>query len=106
MIGNEFDKVVKEQLEYCESLMTRKGEEYSGENPDRLKVFKDAANLQGLTPKQALAGMMAKHTISVYDLIHRDAIGQPSSKERWIEKITDSMNYLILLRGLIEEEDN
>lgn len=103
MTDIEFNNITKEQLEYCESLLCKKGEEYSGDDYDRLRVFKDAAVLQGITSKQALAGMMAKHTISIYDLILRDANGIESSKERWIEKITDNINYLILLRALVEE---
>jgi hypothetical protein len=28
------------------------------------------------------------------------------TKEKWIEKITDSINYLLILRAIIEEEEN
>ena len=50
----------------------------------------------------ALAGMMSKHVVSLYDmcystLLHFD-MGQ------WDEKITDCINYLILLKALVKEE--
>ena len=35
-----------------------------------LHNFKVAASLQGIYPEQALAGMMAKHTVSIYDMCH------------------------------------
>ena len=56
--------------------------------------------IQGCTMKQALAGMMAKHTISIYDMCQ----GGEYTHAKWIEKITDNINYLILLRAMIEED--
>ena len=46
--------------------------------------------------------MMAKHTVSVYDMCN---IGDNYPLELWSEKITDSINYLILLRALVEEKE-
>ena len=48
--------------------------------------------------------MMAKHTVSVYDLIQKQEHGVGVSKEMWEEKIGDSINYLILLSALVEEK--
>jgi hypothetical protein len=56
--------------------------------------------LKGETPEQALAGMMAKHTVSIYDMCC-DGLSHPI--EMWDEKITDHINYLILLKTLVEE---
>ena len=53
---------------------------------------------------RALGGMMAKHTVSVYDLIERHERGETISPAMWDEKIGDSINYLLLLTAAIEEE--
>lgn len=83
--------------------MTGKSEEYSTEQ-DKLHNFKVAAQLQNCTPITALAGMMAKHTVSVYDLVERQENGLVVTKEMWDEKIGDHINYLLLLDALITEK--
>jgi len=84
------------------SLLGVKGDEYDTNSNDRLHAFKAAAEIQYVTPKQALAGMMAKHTISIYDML-ANADEKPPV-EKWVEKISDSINYLLLLRAIIQEE--
>lgn len=49
---------------------------------------------------------MSKHTVSVYDLIEDYEQGKAISKEMWDEKIGDSINYLLLLTALLEDENN
>lgn len=103
MTETAFAKIVDEQIQYCKNLLGLKGEEYDTSNDDRLHAFKSASVVQRETQKQALAGMMAKHTISIYDMCAQDT---KFTKERWIEKITDHINYLLILRAIIEEEEN
>lgn len=81
-------------------MLIVKGEEYDNNTNDRLHSFKVAAALEGKPPKQALAGMMAKHTISIYDMCMSN---EEFSIDRWNEKITDHINYLVLLKALVEE---
>lgn len=100
MNNADFNKVVDEQLDFCKSLLCKKGKEYDRDTKDRFHSFKVAAALQGETPIQALAGMLAKHTVSVYDLIREGS----SDLAIWDEKITDHINYLLLLKGLIMDE--
>lgn len=95
-----FNTVVENQIETCKDMLIRKSDEYSGAS-DRLHNFRVAASLKGVTQKQALAGMMAKHTVSVYDMIRDD---EEYSAEQWSEKITDHINYLLLLRAMVEDE--
>ena len=102
MNSTTFDQVVLDRLDKCAKTLSVKADEYA--TGDRLHNFKIAAAIQGCTPLTALAGMMAKHTVSVYDLIQRYEFGQPVSKEMWDEKIGDSINYLLLLTALIEED--
>lgn len=100
MTNTDFNKIVNEQLDRCKSLLCKKGEEYDRDTNDRFHSFKVAAALQGETPMQALAGMLAKHTVSVYDLIREGS----HDLLIWDEKITDHINYLLLLKGLIMDE--
>lgn len=101
MTNVEFNRIVDEQLDYCKALLSVKGGEYDAETGDRLHSFKTAAEIQKITPKQALAGMMAKHTISIYDMCKEGKY----PLEKWTEKISDSINYLILLKAMVTEDE-
>lgn len=99
MKTEQFNQVVEEQLKRCTDILIVKAREYATD--DRLHNFKVAAELENCTPRKALAGMMAKHTVSIYDMCNS---GQKYPIELWNEKITDHINYLLLLRAIIEEE--
>ena len=99
MTSERFERLLDEQLEQCRSVLCSKAAEYATE--DRLHNFKVAAAVQGNDPKQALAGMMAKHTVSAYDMC---ASGTDYPMELWQEKITDSINYRLLLNALVRDE--
>jgi hypothetical protein len=46
--------------------------------------------------------MLAKHVVSVYDMCMSDG---KFGIEKWTEKVTDSINYLLLLMAAVWEED-
>lgn len=102
MNNAEFKDVVNHQMETCYSMLDVKNEEYTMDS-DRLKYFKRAGILNYSTPKAALFGMLAKHLLSLADMCTSE---NTYHIERWSEKITDSINYLLLLRALVEEEKN
>lgn len=99
MDNKAFNLVFEDQIARCQKLLGLKAEEYSSDE-DRLANFKKAAHLEDITIEQALAGMMAKHTVSIYDMIKS---GVYYSRTQWQEKITDHINYLILLEAVIAE---
>lgn len=101
MNTKDFNKVIEDRLSLCKSVLCRKADEYATD--DRLHNFKVAAKLQNCTPEKALAGMMCKHTVSVYDLINDLEKGKCATREMWEEKIGDSLNYLLLLTATLEE---
>lgn len=101
MKTERFNEVLENTLNMCSRTLGFKADEYATE--DRLHNFKVAAEIQNCTPVTALAGMMAKHTVSVYDLIQRYERGEAIPLEMWWEKIGDSINYLLLLTALIQE---
>ena len=98
MNATTFERLFEEQVNRSRSVLVSKAKEYATE--DRLHNFKVAAALEGKTPEQALAGMMAKHTVSVYDMA---SSGLVYPIELWQEKITDHINYLFLLNAIVRE---
>lgn len=108
MRQEEFNGIVINEIEHCKNILVNKGAEYApyAMNKtvnDRLAHFKKAAAMMSLTPKAALMGMLSKHLISISDMCMDDRV---YSKEKWCEKITDSINYLLILCALVEEEAN
>lgn len=58
--------------------------------------------MQQCTQARALAGMLAKHIVSLYDMCFADRVSYDMGT--WEEKITDSLNYLFLLKAIVKEE--
>lgn len=96
---DRFNQVVTAQTARSLDVLVVKGKEYAL-GDDRLEHFKDAADEQGTTPKQALWGMLSKHLASLNGMCKNGS----SSLELWDEKITDSINYLLLLSALVAED--
>lgn len=100
-----FERIVSDQISRSEQLLVGKGQEYAegadtSQVVDRLAHFKKAAALQNTTPAQAAFGMLAKHLVSVADMV---GTGGTYPLEKWDEKISDSINYLLILRAIVEE---
>lgn len=103
MTAERFEEVFNEQMEYCRELLIQKSKEYAIKNPDRLQHFKRTAGFLKTTPEDALIGMLSKHLISVVDMC-RDPEPERYPLEQWTEKITDTINYLLLLKGIVVEK--
>ncbi len=100
MTSDSFDQRIADMLTHCQSTSCGKAKEYATDT-DRLHNFKTAAALQDVSTTQALAGMMAKHTVSVYDMCK----GGKYPIELWREKIGDHINYLLLLWAMVQENE-
>ena len=103
----DFKALVKSiDRKYNGLMFGKKHEEYTRGN-DKLHNFKRAADTKQTTPEDALLGMMNKHTVSIYDMVDDlTLLGREHSLKVWDEKIGDNINYLKLLRALIEERYN
>jgi len=101
MKNEDVEKCFEVQVDRCRKLLIAKGQLYTV-GKDRLCQFKKMADLKNETPMQALAGAMVKHTTLLYDLISGN---KGYSIEQWDETITDHLNYLFLLRALLEDTD-
>lgn len=100
MTTKKFNKIVNEEINKVKNTLIKKANEYNLEE-DRLGFFKRAAAFSQKTPEQVLFGFLLKHLQSISDMIENNNV---YSIELWEEKITDSINYLILLLGLLEDK--
>ena len=103
MNDNTFQVTIRNAFYRCTYVLNKKRIEYApGE--DRLVSFKDASELQGVSPEQCLWGMLTKHLVSLGSMCKlADSCAIPYSKEVWEEKLTDAHNYLFLLEALLKE---
>ncbi len=101
MTTEEFNLLVHTRCEKIQRVLATKAAEYA--RGDRLSNFKRAAAVVSSTPERALLGMMLKHWVSILDLINDLDTIRPIDSAIWDEKIGDSINYLILLEGLVGE---
>lgn len=99
MTPEAFDAVVEGRINSIRSVLEAKAREYG--QTDRLHNFKEAAAMQRCTPQRALLGMLTKHLVSVIDATLDDTVLYQAAF--WDEKIGDSVNYLILLEGILKE---
>lgn len=91
---------VKRELDHAYDVLNYKNAGYSTEK-DALHNFTVAAELQDCSPAQALGGFLAKHFVSVYDLINSTKVSENFAV--WDEKITDSIVYLTILHAMVRE---
>jgi hypothetical protein len=102
MTHEQFTRHLEARLAKTREVLAQKATEYSTD--DRMHNFHQAAAFQGITRHQALMGMLAKHLVSVQDLVRATAAGKLPTVERVEEKIGDSINYLILLEAMFYED--
>lgn len=101
MKEEEFGKLVKARLDKCIGTLVLKNKEYSSD-VDRLHNFKQAGRARGVSPEEALSGMLMKHLVSMWDMI--DDIEYKVPIQRTVsEKLGDIINYVLLLEALITE---
>lgn len=96
-----FDVILNRRLTIIKKVLASKAKEYA--THDRFHNFKQAANMDDETPERALKGMWKKHLVSVFDMIDNLDRGIVPTEKLIDEKIGDSINYLILLEGLLRE---
>ena len=96
-----FDAILKSRLAKTEQILASKAKEYAGAK-DLFHNFRVAGMLLGVTPEKALLGMMAKHIVSVVDMVNGSTAAKVTP-EMIDEKIGDSINYMILLEGMMKQ---
>lgn len=101
MLSDDFNNIIDARIKIIRKTLQKKGAEYAS-TLDRLSNFKQAAALRQTTPLDALGGMVAKQIVSIFDMILTFTPSEPNYL-LWDEKITDVINYMILLDALIIE---
>lgn len=99
MTPEKFSEIVSRRIAIVDMTLIQKAGEYA-DTKERLSNFYRAGQLLQCGPVKALAGMMAKHTISIYDMVQN-----PSTypQEMWEEKLTDQIAYCILLEATLTD---
>lgn len=98
-----FCNLAAKRFQACQDILASKSKEYS-RSGDKLHNFRAAAQIFGWQPEEALLGMKVKHDVSIIDIVEDIASSGALPDEKLLaEKITDSINYLVLLEALITE---
>lgn len=84
-------------------VLIAKAAEYS-RNDERLHNFYRASRIMGVSPVEACIGMLAKHLVSLLDMIDDFKKGSFPTKDAVMEKGGDLINYLYLLEGLTRDK--
>ena len=104
MTQEKFNAFAKNFVKQTTSVLYAKGKSYALNRDDRLEHFKRAAEYLSTTPKEACLAQLTKHLISIRDMVWTKEIAK-FSPEQWDEKIGDAINYLVLLRALVIDEE-
>lgn len=105
MDSQKFNNLVEHRFEVCRELLGVKNAEYA-RGGDKLYNFKVAADFdrdRNETPERSLYGMAKKHLVSIKTIIDDLDSGIVVTPQKASEKISDAINYFILLEALLEE---
>lgn len=97
----KFNEIFEEQVQRSRETLGFKAKEYA--TTDRLHNFKVAAEYLGMSPEQACLAFATKHFVSIADMCHNVTHGETYDLSVWNEKIGDAINYLFLLRAIVQE---
>lgn len=100
MTKEEFFDFANSEVKHALNVLELKS---SYNNPkDYFSYFDRVATLLGVSKEEALFALMSKHIISIVDLCKK----QEPDFTIWQEKLTDTINYLILLGAMEKEKQN
>lgn len=100
MTKEDFFTFADTETKYAIEVLNKKS---SYNNPkDYFSYFDRVAALLGTSREEALFALMSKHIISIADLCKNQEV----DFSIWQEKLTDTINYLILLGAMEKEKLN
>jgi hypothetical protein len=100
MTLDEFDAFWEEMIVGEKELLMKKGQEYSGKE-NRFRNFEMIGEELGMDPKKILWVYLHKHMDGIRSYLRGEYTGIEPIKGR----IMDARNYLALLAGIIQEEE-
>lgn len=99
-----FDDICADRVIHCLNVLGKKKEEYSRE-ADRFLNFKWSAQLMRTSVPYACLFLASKHLVSIaFDIKSIEDCEVVDVERLCNEKITDAINYLLLLEGILTEE--
>lgn len=102
MDSQTFERLTDEQLKVCKEVMFNKRAEYSG-NEDALYNFRQAVTLLSMSPAEVAFCYDTKHISSIQKIVRELSHGKTPSEALWREKITDYLNYGLLMNACVME---
>lgn len=99
MKADQFKGILDAQIKRVQDILVVKTEEYAADE-DQLHNIRQAALLKGESLPEAVIGMMVKHTVSIFSMVKS---GKPFPEEKWDEKLTDHIVWLVLLKASLTE---
>ncbi len=105
MKQKDFKKYAKSVFKTCLKTLTSKGKEYS-EDDNVFSNFEDAIGLSlDIESREVVAyNYLLKHLQSIKDILKDvEEKGIYPSKELTDEKFKDAINYLVLIKGMLDE---
>lgn len=103
MDTQKFEHLVEKQLDRCKEVLCSKNAEYAYQN-DRLSNFRQPSSLMNMHPAEVAFCYDSKHLASIQKIVHEMSEGKLPTKELWLEKITDYLNYGLLMHACVMEE--
>jgi len=103
MTPTQFKKVVNLQLKRCREVLDQR-EQYYGTDDDRLDNFRRVAVSTRNSTKRVLMTMVGKQWDALNSAAVREAEGEQVGLAEWSEWITDVINYMLLLKGMVFDD--
>jgi hypothetical protein len=101
MRREDFENLVTEVQQACSELRDTKGMEYAGDD-DALRNFKRTSEDCGIEPRHVWYVFAQKHWSSIRHFVRSGKVASEPIEGR----INDLINYLYLLRGMVEESES
>ncbi len=98
----ERQKVASDLFETCLAILKAKGLDYSGP-ADCLENFKASSSRLGLSTFQVWSVYFLKHVDSVMNAIKADPYSPRPESEPLEARIADIINYMVILKTLLED---
>lgn len=89
-------------LDRCIEMLHSKSHDYA-EGGDAFINFKTAAHIAGISPEQTLLTLLGMKLSRLTQLV---AKGKQAKHESVEDTMLDVINYVVLLRGMIREQEN
>lgn len=96
-----FKMLIEEIRKESIDTLFAKNAKYAKDNADCIHNFRAGADILGGTTAQAAWGYLTKHLVALRDMVERNDF---SDREDFLEKCKDSINYIVFLWCIGNEE--